>query len=138
MEQTIVMLKPNPELYTNHNQKYFSKIIEEYVEKIWCIILEKKVKKFTKKEAILHYKHLRFVTFFPEIVEYIISWDCEILLISWGNSIKKMQNFKKDLRKKHNCHPWLFDWIYNKKPIYNILHTSDSKKEAKREVERYF
>lgn len=137
-ESTLVMLKPNPEVYTNHNQEYFYQVIKDYAEKIWCIILDEKVKNFTEDEAILHYKHLRFVTFFPEIVDYITSWDCKLLHIWWENSIKKMQKFKKELRKKHNCHPWLFDWIYNKKPIYNILHTSDSEKEAEIEVERYF
>lgn len=138
MEQTLVMLKPKPELYTWHNQEYFLEVIRKHTQKVWCIILDEKTKKFTTQEAILHYKHLRFVTFFPEIVDYIISWDCKLLHISWEDSIKKMQEFKKELRKKHNCNPWLFDWIYNKKPIYNILHTSDSKKEAEREVNRYF
>lgn len=138
IEKTLVMLKPNPEKYTWKNQEYFSEIIKNYVEKVWCIVLEEKEKKFFREEAILHYKHLRFVKFFPEIIEYIISSECRLFLISWENSIKKMEEFKKKLRKEFDCHPWLFDWIYNKKPIYNILHTSDSKKEAKREVERYF
>lgn len=138
LEKTLVMLKPKPEIYTWESQEFFLNLTSDYIDKVWCIISWEKIKRFSEDEAILHYKHLRFVTFFPEIINYIISWDCILLQVEWENSIKKMLEFKKETRKIFDCHPWLFDWMYNKKPIYNILHCSDSEREAKREIERYF
>lgn len=137
-QKTLVMLKPKPEIYTWEYQEFFLNLTSEYIDKVWCIVSGEKIKKFSEEEAILHYYHLRFVKFFPEIVRYITSWESILLQVEWENSIKKMLEFKKETRENFNCNPWLFDWIYNKKPIYNILHCSDSEREAKREVDRYF
>lgn len=66
------------------------------------------------------------------------SGECRLYRIKGENAIKVMDNFKDDLRKDHGCYPNYINWIRGKKPIYNILHTSDSRFEAKREIKRYF
>lgn len=137
-QKTLVMLKPNPENYTWHNIEYFYDRLKEYSEKVNCIILWEKIKNFSENEAKIHYKHLAFTPVFREIINYIISGECRLFYIKWENSIKKMLEFKNNIRKEFNCNPWIFDWIYNKKPIYNILHCSDSVSEAEKEVKRYF
>lgn len=138
IEKTLVMIKPHPEKYTNKNQKIFREIINDYASSVGYTIENERNILFTENEAILHYKHLTLVHFFQEIIDYITSGDSHLMLISGENAISKMNNFKKISEKNISAiHDFLTRYII-KKPIYNILHTSDSKSEAKREVERYF
>ena len=138
-EQTLVMIKPHTEAYTHKNQEYFYKLIRRWIHQHPSLQIDSHfIKYFTKQEAEEHYSQLRFSPNYSKIIEYIISWQCHLILISGENAITQIDKFKDSLRKRYNCHPWLFDWIYNEKPHKNILHTPDSQKEAQAEVKRYF
>lgn len=138
IEQTVMIIKPQTELYTWENQDFFENLIYEKSRLVQCIISEKFIKFFSEVEIEEHYTHLRPMWFFPKISEYMTSGKSRILLLEWKNAIYHGDRIKKEIRKQFGCHPWAFDWLHNDKPYKNIVHASDSKKEASIEVERYF
>lgn len=137
-EQTILIIKPQTELYTWKNQDFFENLIYEKSKLVQCSISEKFAKIFSREEVDEHYAHLRSMWFFGKISDYMSSGESQILLLEWKNAIYHGDKIKKEIRMQFDCHPWAFDWLHNDKPYRNILHASDSKKEASAEVQRYF
>lgn len=137
-EQTIAIIKPQTEFYTWQKQDFFENLLQEKSQLVRCNISEKLIKIFSPEETEEHYAHLRPMWFFPKIVDYMTSGESRILLLEWENAIHHGDRIKKEIRKQFGCHPWAFDWMYNNKPYKNIIHASDSRDEAKTEVQRYF
>lgn len=138
IEQTVMIIKPQTEDYTWKNQDFFENLIYEKSGLVRCNISEKLIKIFSPEEIEEHYAHLRPMWFFSKISEYMTSGESRILLLEWKNAIYHGNGIKIETRGQFGCRPWAFDWLHNDKPYKNIIHASDSKKEASIEVKRYF
>lgn len=134
MERTLVILKPSipdEEFWENTiiSREYFKKIFERVIRMKWFKIEKRKKEKLDIETASNHYFEKKEHPLFNSAVEYISSDVCEILSISWTNSISQIRELSLKMRDKY---------IWNKSKLYNMIHASDSIHESKREHEIHF
>ena len=134
MERTLVILKPSipdTEFWENIviSRDYFKKIFERVIRMKWFKIDLRKQETLDLETAKNHYYEKREHPLFNSVIEYI-TWDvCEILSISWENSISEIRKISLKMRDKY---------IWNKSKLYNMIHASDSIHESKREHKIHF
>lgn len=134
MERTLVILKPSipdKEFWKNIiiSREYFKKIFERIIRMKWFKIEKRKEEKFDIETAKKHYEDKKEHPLFNSVIEYI-TWDvCEILSISWENSISEIRKVTLKMRAKY---------IWNNSKLYNMIHASDSKYESEREHDIHF
>jgi nucleoside-diphosphate kinase len=131
MEKTLVILKPD-----TVERKLIGKIITRFEEKGYNI-KSLKMLQLDKDTAISHYDHINHLPIFNEIIEYIVSGPVILLILEGENVIKSVRNlvgktssFEAEagtIRGDYGCH------IYK-----NLVHASDSKESAEKEIKRLF
>lgn len=134
MERTLVILKPSipdKEFWENIviSREYFKKIFERIVRMKWFKIEKRKEENLDFETAQKHYEEKKEHPLFNSVIEYI-TWDvCEILSISWENSISEIRKIALKMRDKY---------IWNNSKLYNMIHASDSVYESEREHKIHF
>ncbi len=129
MERTLVILKPSipdKEFWRNIiiSKEYFKKIFERIIRMRGFKIEKRKIENIDIETARKHYEEKKEHPLFNSVIEYI-TWDiCEILSISWENSISEVRMISLKMRDKY---------IWNQSKLYNMIHASDSKHESERE-----
>lgn len=134
MERTLVILKPaipDKEFWEKIviSREYFKKIFERVIRMKWFKIDLRKIEVLDLETAKNHYYEKREHPLFNSVIKYITSDVCEILSISWKNSISEIREISLKMRDKY---------IWNNSKLYNMIHASDSMHESKREHKIHF
>lgn len=131
MERTYIMLKPDC-----IKRKLMGKVIARIEDKGYSIV---DAKMMTLDEKILkeHYAHLADKPFFPEIVSFMTSGPVFAMIVEGENAVKGMRNLMGPTQFEEAVAGSIRgDYAFSTGE--NIIHGSDSVKNAKIEIARFF
>ncbi len=130
-EKTFVMLKPDAV-----KRKFIGKIIQRFEDKGFEI-LNMKMMKISRELAEKHYEEHKGKDFYEGLVNFIISGRVVAMIIEGENAIsavRKMVGKTNPLEAEAGTIRG--DFAYSTPD--NIIHASDSKKSAEREIKLFF
>lgn len=131
MEKTLVIIKPD-----GVKRKLLGKIIQIIEEKGYTIE-EIKMSKISKHELSIHYAEHKNKPFFPELVDYMSSGKCIIMIVSGINSIQGIRKLMGSTDPLE-AEPGSIRGRYANNKTQNLIHGSDSKESAKNEIKLFF
>lgn len=140
IEQTFVIIKPEVLQDKLHGDEILGDVIKIILEN-GLIIDKLKMTIATKPLVASHYSHIVDKPFFKDILEHMISGPIIIGILEGENAVEKWRNLmgptnpKDDLTGKtiRGRHGYNVD-----DKIFNIVHGSDSVKNAKKEIKLWF
>ena len=131
MEKSLVIIKPD-----GVSKKVIGKIITCFenqdlnIEKI-------KMMKISRELACRHYYEHRDKDFFKQLLEYITSGNVAVMVISGYNAIKKVRDIMGPTDPK-KAKTGTIRGDYGTNITVNVVHGSDSKESAVREIKLFF
>ncbi len=131
MEQTLVIIKPD-----GVKRKLVGRILQRFedrklnIKQMYHGLMD-------KKTAIEHYDHLKEEPFFSNIIDYMISGPVVFLVLEGENAILMVRTMIGATNALHAC-PGTIRGDFATNASENIIHASDSPKNAKREIQRFF
>jgi len=131
MEKTLIILKPDAV-----KRKLIGKIISRFenknfnIEEIkFCII---------KKELVeIHYSHVKELSIYEDMLNYMISGPSMIMIIEGENVIQTIRNMIGKT-KSSESNPGTIRGDYGSHKFENLIHASDSVESANIEIKRFF
>ena len=131
MERSLIIIKPD-----GVKKKVIGEIISRF-EKRGLVIEKLKMMKISRKLARKHYDEHKDKEFFNVLVEYITSGPVVVMVISGDKAIAKARDLMgatDSKRAKEGTIRGDFGADIN----VNVIHGSDSKRSAVREIELFF
>ena len=130
-ETTLVLLKPDA-LEKNLIWEISKRFEDALMKIIWM-----KMMKLDDKIIEEHYSHLLDKPFFPDIKEYMTSWNVVAMAIAWNNVVQRVRNLMWPTNPK-DAAKWTIRWDFAESIDRNIIHWSDSIENAEIELKRFF
>lgn len=131
MEKTFIMIKPD-----GVKRGLIGEIIKR-IENKGFIISQAKLTKADRDVVEKHYEEHKERPFFNELVEFIINGKVMAMVVEGNESIKSMRNLIGD--KDHTIAlPGTIRGDFSYSTTENIIHGSDSKESAIREIDIWF
>ena len=131
MEKSLVIIKPD-----GVSKKVVGKIIT-YFENQDLNIEKLKMMKISRELACKHYNEHRDKDFFKQLLEYITSGNVAVMVISGYNAIKKIRDIMGPTDPK-KAKTGTIRGDYGTDITVNVVHGSDSKESAAREIKLFF
>ena len=131
MEKSLVIIKPD-----GVSKKVVGKIIT-YFENQDLNIEKLKMMKISRELACKHYHEHRDKDFFKQLLEYITSGNVAVMVISGYNTIKKIRDIMGPTDPK-KAKTGTIRGDYGTDITVNVVHGSDSKESAAREIKLFF
>jgi nucleoside-diphosphate kinase len=131
IEKSLVIIKPD-----GVKKKIIGEIISR-LEKENLTIEKIKIAKIDRELACRHYSEHKDKVFFDTLIEYITSGPSVIMVVSGENAISRIRELmgSTDSRKAKNG---TIRGDYGIDVTVNVIHGSDSRESAKREIELFF
>ena len=130
-ERTLVILKPDC------IQRGITGEILSRFEKKGLKFIAMKMIMITKKKAEYHYGDHKDNPFFNELVDFIISSPCVVLVLEAENAIRVARKLA-GATKVEEAAPGTIRGDYVIHIASNVVHTSDSPESAEREINNFF
>jgi len=131
LEQTFLMIKPD-----GVKRKLIGDILIR-LEKKGLNIIAMKMFQITRELAEIHYEEHRGKEFYEELIEFIISGPVIAIVLEGEDVIKIIRNLAgKTNPKEAQCGTIRGDYAFG--ITKNVVHTSDSIVNAKREIINFF
>ena len=129
IEKTLAIIKPD-------GFKYKKEIISKILSSDLII---KKIKITKLDENILkeHYSHLLDKQFYEALEDYMMSDIVIILLIEGEDAVNKLRSIMGPTDSK-KANKDTIRGMYGKDLMYNVIHGSDTKDNASKEIKRFF
>ncbi|MCX7694443.1 MAG: nucleoside-diphosphate kinase [Caloramator sp.] len=131
MEKTLVLIKPD-----GVERGLIGEIIKRYEMKGMKI---KEIKSLipTRELAEKHYEEHKGKEFFEELIKYLTSGMVVAMIIEGENAIKCVRNIN-GATKYQDALPGTIRGDFAYKDTYNLVHASDCKDSAEREIKLWF
>ncbi len=130
MERTLAIIKPDAV-----QKKITGKIISQ-IRKNFKIAAIKQVY-MTREEASAFYREHKGKTFFPELVNFMSSGPCIVIVLEGENVVEKWRKFIGN-RDPSRAEEGTIRKLYGEVLPKNAVHGSDSSASAVREIEFFF
>jgi len=130
-ERTFVMIKPD-----GVKRKLVGEIIGR-IEKKGYQITDIRMFTLSGQIASEHYAEHQNKPFFPELIEFITSGPVVAMIVEGEDAVKGISNMVGDT-DPNNAKPGTIRFDYATSITYNIVHRSDSKERAKKEIRLFF
>jgi len=130
-EETLVIIKPDTLC-----QRVVGKVIS-IIEENGLKIKGLKMIKLNKKDAKNFYIEHKGKDFYTPLVNFMSSNPCIVMVVSGNNAIKKLRKIAGKTDPKE-AKPMTIRRMFARDGRHNIVHASDSKKSAKREIKFFF
>jgi nucleoside-diphosphate kinase len=131
MERTLVIIKPD-----GAKRKLVGKIIQMIEEKGYTIE-EIKMEKISNHQLSIHYGEHINKPFFPDLLDYMSSGKCIIMIVSGENSIQGIRKLMGSTDPLE-AEPGSIRGRYANNKTQNLIHGSDSKESASNEIKIFF
>jgi nucleoside-diphosphate kinase len=131
IEKTFVMIKPNAV-----EAGLIGQIISFY-ERARMSVVAIKMKRLTKKEAKLFYSDHLEKSFFQELVDFISSGHVILLVLKGDNAVSVVRKLN-GATNPAEADPGTIRHSFGSFIGENIVHSSDNKKSAKKEISFWF
>ncbi|EPI01564.1 nucleoside diphosphate kinase [Enterococcus faecalis 13-SD-W-01] len=131
MERTLVIIKPD-----GLRRRLAGKIIQRFEEKGFSII-EMRQETMSRELAMEHYHHLVNRSFFPELISYMTSGPVVYIVLE-GEEVIDLVRKMVGATKAADAAPGTIRGDYAKPGTENIIHASDSRDAAEKEIQRFF
>ena len=131
MDRTLVFIKPD-----GVKRRLIGELISRFERKGLKIVGLKFVQ-LTEEQLNEHYTHLALQLFFPEIKDYMKSGPVVMLCLEGLDAVKIV----RDMCGVTNARKAVPGTIRGDLALsiqFNLIHTSDSKESARREIKRFF
>lgn len=131
MEKTLLIIKPD-----GVKRKLIGEIIQR-VEKKGLEIKELQMKRLTLNEVEKHYEMHKEKDFYKDLIEFLVSGPIVLIIVEGKNAIEIIRKMAGKTDPKESD----FGTIrgdFSIDILENIVHTSDSKKNAKKEILNFF
>lgn len=129
MESTFIILKPDA-----IRRKLVGQIISR-IEYSNLSVAHVKMMHITREQANEHYRHVKRLGFFGEMVDYIISCPVMVLVVKGENALQVMRSMAGSAE---NPEKGTIRGDFGIRGYENLIHTSDSKESYMEEVRRFF
>ena len=132
MEESFVMIKPD-----GFKKKVFKEVLERFLKEGLSI---KDISILTLDEELVneHYSHLVNMSFYPRILEFMLSGPVIRMTVMGENAVLKIRDIigETDSAKAKEG---TIRAMYSDKEIisHNVIHASDSKENAQLEIKRF-
>jgi nucleoside-diphosphate kinase len=130
-ERTFVMIKPD-----GVKRKLTGKIIERIENKGYNITNIKMIT-MTREQAEQHYKEHINKPFYKGLIDFITSGPVVLMIVEGEGAIKGISDMVGNTNPA-NAVPGTIRFDFASSLTYNIIHRSDSKESAEREIEFFF
>lgn len=131
MEKSFVMIKPD-----GVRRRLIGCILKRFEEKN-LIIKGLKLIKIEEEKAKIHYKEHTGKVFFNKLIKYITSGPVVAMVLEGENCISEIRKMV-GATDPQKALPGTIRGDYGLSLDENIIHASDSEKNAKREIELFF
>jgi len=130
-EQTFLMIKPD-----GVKRRLVGDILIK-LEKKGLKLVAMKMLQITKELAEIHYQEHREKEFYEELIKFITSGPVVAIVLEGEGIVELIRNFAgKTNPKEAECGTIRGDYAFN--ITQNVVHTSDSIANAKREINNFF
>ncbi|WP_297406074.1 nucleoside-diphosphate kinase [uncultured Cetobacterium sp.] len=131
MEKTLLIIKPD-----GVKRKLIGEIIQR-VEKKGLEIKELQMKRLTLNEVEKHYEMHKEKDFYKDLIEFLMSGPIVLIIVEGENAIEIIRKMAgKTDPKESDFGTIRGDFSIN--ILENIVHTSDSRENAKKEILNFF
>lgn len=131
MERTFVMIKPDA-----LERELVGEIINRLERKGLKLVAIKMIK-MSKEKAREHYSHLVDKPFYPSLEEFITSKPCIAMVWQGKNAVEVVRKLV-GLTNSREASPGTIRGDYSMSVSKNVIHASDSKETAEKEIKRFF
>lgn len=131
MERTLVFLKPDAV-----KRKLIGEILTRF-EKRDLKIADMKMMTMTEELAKEHYGHVSHESIYGDMIEFITSGPIVAIIIEGENVIKIVRSMLGN-RKTYDSPPGTIRGDLGSHDFENLIHASDSVRNAEVEIERFF
>ncbi len=131
MEQTLVLIKPD-----GVKRSLIGEIINRYERKGMKVIHIKSLKP-SKNLIEKHYEEHKNKPFYPRLIEYLAS-DIVVAFIAEGNNAINCVRMINGATKYTEALPGTIRGDFANEEIFNLVHASDSKASAEKEIKLWF
>ena len=131
MNRTFAIIKPDA--IKNNNKK----IICNHIIKSGFKIIASKIKKLTTEEAQGFYMIHKNKTFYNELIQFMSSGQCMVLVLEKDNAVEYWRNIIGNTNPKQASEGTIRK-LYGTDISKNAVHGSDSNENAKKEIAFFF
>jgi len=131
MNRTFAIIKPDA--IKNNNKK----IIYNHIIKSGFKIIASKIKKLTTEEAQGFYMIHKNKTFYNELIQFMSSGQCMVLVLEKDNAVENWRNIIGNTNPKQASEGTIRK-LYGTDISKNAVHGSDSNENAKKEIAFFF
>lgn len=131
MEKTLVILKPDAV-----ERKLVGEIIRRFEDKNLNIV-QMKMAILDRKTAEEHYSHIKSISIYDEMIDFIIGGPVVILIIEGEEVIKIVRNMVGKT-SSIDSPPGTIRGDLSSHRYKNLIHASDSYENAEIEIKRFF
>lgn len=131
MEKTVVILKPDC-----LQRALCGEIISRFEQKGLKIVGMKMIR-LSEQELKTHYSHLADKPFFPSLVKFMKSSPCVAMAVEGIDAVKVVRAIC-GVTNSREALPGTVRGDYSNSIPANIVHASDSKETAEKELKRFF
>ncbi len=129
LEKTFVILKPDAV-----ERKLLGEIISR-IERKELSVIQVKMGLISREQACEHYKHIKELDIFDDMIDYITSGKVVFLIVEGRNAIENMRIMAG---KMHEAPPGTIRGDFGNHRFKSLIHTSDSPESFIEEVKRFF
>lgn len=130
-ESTFVMIKPD-----GVKRGLIGEIIKRIENKGYKIV-KLKMESMTIEQAAYHYREHRDKPFFKELIDFITSGPSVMMVVEGDGAIKGIGDMVGSTNPA-DASPGTIRFDYASSMTYNVVHRSDSKESAVREIDFFF
>ena len=131
MEKTLIILKPDCV------QRGLCGAVLSRFERRGLSIVAAKMAKLTSAQLHEHYAHLKDKPFFPPLVEFMSSAPVVLAVIEGKDAVEIVRKMCGTTNAR-NAENGTIRGDFAMSTQYNIIHASDSKETAEKEIKRFF
>ncbi|NJD03059.1 MAG: nucleoside-diphosphate kinase [Ruminiclostridium sp.] len=131
MERTLVILKPD-----TLKRKLMGEIISRFERKNFTIV-EMKMMTIQLQTAEEHYKHIKSLSIYDDMIRYFISSPVIVMILKGNNIIQGVRNLVGKTSWLDSA-PGTIRGDFGSHTYQNLIHASDSVENAEIEIKRFF
>lgn len=128
IESTLVIVKPD-------GMEHYEEIVDTFLDEGLDVTYED-TRRLDAETLNEHYAHIINMGFYPDLRDYMLSDDVAILVVTGENAVSRVRHLVGPTDSSL-APEWTIRGKYGTNKMYNVIHASDSVKNAKKEIKRF-